>query len=218
MVERARRARPWLLTTGIVCSLCALCAARMLLAARSEVALAERALREGRPNAAVRRHLRRAMAYYVPTNPWVRQAERLLVQQARNAENRHQHAEALADWRALRSAILALRWAVQPFSADLPAINARIAALTAHDQGASRQLKSAQGAQDLLHRLQTPEAPHPLWTATALIGLALWLAAGFSLIRTGLTAELRIVPKRFVALAVLVGAGLVLFCAGLALA
>jgi len=178
--------------------------ARMLLSAREELALARGASDlTGRVV-----HLRRAMAHYLPGNPYVRRAHNELLQLARRTEVAGQRAPALEAYRELRSAILALRGITSPYAETLPEVNRAIVRL--QDSGASVALRQAD-----LARLQHPPRPEPLWTAVGLLGFVLWVAGGALLALQGLRPDLTLVPRRFWPLLALVLVGLVLFGVGM---
>ena len=195
-----------LVLAGVLLVLGGLCA-RMLLGARQQVQAAQQAARQG-DTAGQARHLRRAMAYYLPGNPWVSQAKKQLSHAARQAEARGQPGQALASWRELRGAILGLRGATQPFAESLAEANARIAALSAGGVGARQR--------QLHQRLTRPPDPHRGWTLAALAGLLIWVGGALLLFYRGLRPDARLVPARFWPLAGVVCAGLALFCLGLA--
>jgi hypothetical protein len=203
MARRARGAAA-LVLAGVLLLLAGL-GARMLLAARQELwraaAAASRGDAEGQ-----RRHLRRAMAHYLPGNPWVRRARDRLLHLARQAEARGRAREALLAWRELRGAILRLRGLTRPFAATLPEANARIAAL------------SAGGAPRVLRRLERPPDPHPGWAGLGLVGLALWVGGALLLLYRGLRPDASVVARRFWPLLLVVALGLSLFGLGMGLA
>jgi hypothetical protein len=138
-------------------------AARMLLGARLEVQRA-RAAADKRDTEARLRHLRRAMAYYLPGNPWVREAHDRLLLAARDARARGDHAAALDAYRELRSAILRLRGSTRPYAETLPEVNRSIAALTSARAGAA---PPARGTADAPPARGTADAPPARGTADA---------------------------------------------------
>ena len=123
---------------GVLVVVVAVLAFRMLLGGRAEL---ERAMTAADEPARVR-HLRRAMAYYLPLSPYVRRAEAQLLALARAAEAKGRPQAALAIYRELRSAIVRLRSLYQPFAEDLAPIAPRIAALSAKAPGASKVTKA----------------------------------------------------------------------------
>ncbi|MBK8480580.1 MAG: hypothetical protein IPL40_05335 [Proteobacteria bacterium] len=195
----------------------ALLCGRMLLGARHELQRARAAAARAEGEVA-RLHLRRALAYYLPGNPWIAQAASALQQQAEREERRGHRAEALQSWRTLRGALLSLRGAYQPFAERLPTIDARVAALTAVQADTAAGWRGAAGRARLRTRLAQPRDPRPAWVATALLGFVLWTGGTLTLLLVGLTPRLEWVPGRGRALLLVVAVGLALFCAGLALA
>jgi len=201
------RGRVSRLVVAGVLLLCAAVTARMLLGARTELRMADRA---ADTDARVR-HLRRAMAYYLPGNPWVGRAHDRLLALARRAERAGDRALALHAYRELRGAILALRGATSPYGDTLPAVNTAIAILSAKDHRA-REAAAA------LSRLGAPPDPHPAWAALGLAGFLLWVGAALSLLFQGLRPDLTTVPRRFWPLLGVVALGLGLFAAGMGMA
>lgn len=189
----------------------------MLLGARRQLALADDASRRD-DQAAVDRHLRRALAYYLPINPWLETAAQRLRARAQDARQRGSAATALARWRSLRSALLALRGIRQPQAALVAEANTEIASLVAASPQAARALQTPEGRRTLTRRLAQPPAPRPLFTLLALLGFVAWTSSALALCARGLTAEVRLLPRR----ATILGAGIVLgfaaFLLGLTLA
>jgi hypothetical protein len=191
--------------------------ARMVLGARDELRRARTAREQGEVPAQIR-NLRRAMAYYLPGNPWTRLAKDELLATARSTRKRGERALALNAYRELRSAILALRGITQPYSETLPEVNRAIAELTSQSSEASPKLLTPSGRQALLERLNRPEEPDPAWAGLGLAGFLLWVIASFLLLLRGLRPEIRIVPARFWPLLGVVAAGQCLFWLGMAYA
>ena len=185
--------------------------ARMLLGARREVAVAREAAARGDVEGELL-HLRRAMAYYLPGNPWVTEAHQRLRDLARLAQTRGQRTRALNYWRELRSAVLRLRGITHPYSRSLEEANRGIAALST--KGYAFEVQSADRAQ-LLARLGSPPEPHPLWTLVALAGFCLWVVGAVLLLFRGLRPDASVVWRRLWPMALAVGSGFTLFCLGL---
>jgi hypothetical protein len=198
----------------VVLVVCVLCG-RMLLGARAELQRAELAVAADDARGA-RTHLRRALAYYLPGNPWHERAAATLARLAQAAEAKGQPMEALEHWRALRGAILRLRGLTRPLSAYLPRANRRIAALSARHPEAATALRQSSGQARHLRRLEQPEEPDPAWTATSLVGFVLFLGAAFALMLTGLDRRMRPQRARFWPLLLLTVVALGLLCVGLA--
>lgn len=187
--------------------------ARMLLGARQELRRAAVAAKKHDTEARVR-HLRRAMAYYLPGNPWVSQAHSRLLSLARETEAAGQPTAALAQYRELRSAILSLRGLTRPYSDSLPLINRRIALLaTPVGGGADKAL-----ADKALKRLQAPPEPHPGWALLGVLGFCCWTLGAFAMLIFGLRRDAGLVSRHFWPLLGLVVAGLGLFGLGLGMA
>lgn len=211
------RGRPLAVTIAALGLVVALLSGRMLLGARQELRRARAAAARADGDGA-RLHLRRGLAYYLPGNPWVEQAAAALQQQAEREQSAGRSTAALESWRTLRGALLALRGAYQPFAERLPAIDERIATLTAAQAEAAPAWRGAAGRRRLQARLARPRDPRPGWVVVALLGFALWTGGGLALLLVGLTPRLEWVPRRARRLLLAVALGLTLFCAGLALA
>ncbi len=202
-----------LIIAGVLLVLAGLCA-RMLLGARQEVALAQAAAARGERDRQVR-HLRRAMAHYLPGNPWVAEAHQRLLALARQAQARGDKDRARAYWGELRGAVLRLRGVTRPYAGTLAEANTNIAALSG--AGYAHGVGSA-GRTRLLARLASPPEPHPVWTLVALLGFLVWVGGAALLLLRGLRPDASIVWRRLWPLAAAVAGGFMLFCAGLSLA
>lgn len=157
-------------------------------------------------------HLGRAARLYAPGNPYSRRAVDKLA-----AIGRADPSRALAAWRELRSAILATRSFYTPHRALLDEANARIAELMADAELAAGTQRSRDKALSWhAARLAEDEAPSLLWTLVALLGLVAWIGSALGLILRGIGDDDRLRPKKAIAWALGVGAGLVLFFLGLA--
>lgn len=185
---------------------------RMLLGARSEVQRAEMAHAHHDEDAELL-HLRRALAYYIPGNPWTARALARMQTRAASLEHQGKTQLALHAYIELRGAVLQLRGIFSPYASQLPAINSRIARLMTLSASGSGNFTPAA----LEARLNHPDAPKPPWVAAALAGFVLWiggscmwLLGGGAVKRRGRTRTL------LIAIAVLVN--FMLFCIGLAFA
>ena len=212
-----RRRRSAAVVFAVIALLLALLVARMLLGAREQLALANAATKRN-DQTAVDRHLRRALAYYLPINPWLETAALRLRARAKDASQKGSPALALARWRSLRSALLALRSIRQPHATLLREANTAIASLVASSPKAAPLLRTPRGRRTFAHRLAQPPAPHPAFTLLALIGFVTWTSSALVLCAKGLTKELRLLPRRAAPLAVGVVLGFGTFVLGLALA
>lgn len=201
-----------LIIAGVLLVLAGLCA-RMLLGARQEVAAARAAAAQGDRDLQVR-HLRRAMAHYLPGNPWVSEAHHRLLKLARQAQARGDKERARAYWGELRGAVLRLRGLTRPYSSSLAEANRNIAALSG--AGYAHGVDSADRAR-LLARLSSPPEPHPWWALLALVGFALWVGGSALLLARGLRPDASIIWRRLWPLALAVASGFAIFCAGLSL-
>jgi hypothetical protein len=195
---------------GVLLLLGALLVGRMLLGARGELGEA-RAARARGDRASETRHLRRAFAYYLPGNPWLRRAHDDLLALARAAEQRGEREAALHACLELRSAILSLRGISRPYTGTLPELDGRIARLMRAQPGSRGPTEAA-----LRERLARPPEPDPLWAGLGLLGFLGWTAGGFLLCAFGLRADTTRVGRRFWPLLGVVLAGQLLFWAGMA--
>ena len=209
----AKRHSHLLIAAGLLLVLAAL-TTRMLLGARDELS---RAAECTRPEARVR-PLRPAMAYYLPGNPWVRQAHDTLLNLCRRARRVGDDALALHAYRELRSAILVLRGITRPYADTLPEANRAIAALAARDPQASRTFRGDAGARRLLTRLEQPPEPHRAWAGLGLFGFLLWIGGAVALFFRGLRPDLTLLGRRFWPLLAVVALGFGLFGLGMGLA
>ncbi len=198
-------ARAGTLALVVVLLAAAALSARMLLGARQELARADQAA-AGKDGEAELRHLRRAMAYYLPGSPWVRAAHDRLLRRGQAARARGDRAAALLAFGELRGAILRLRGPGQPYGATLPQLDRAIAELSA-PAGPARAARLA--------RLRHPEAPRPGWALLGVLGFLVWVGGAFGLLFCGLRPDARPADRRFWVLLGVVAAGVVLFVLGL---
>jgi hypothetical protein len=192
---------------------------RMLYGAHHHLGLAEKARSEGQwPQC--RREYRRAMAYYLPGNPWMRRAKQGLVSLAKALEAKGDKDGSLAAWRDLRSAILMLRGPGQPYGDALPLVNAAILRLSRdrHERSARGKQPRASGSEVLRgQRLNAPPQPHPVFTGLGLLGFIVWVGGTFALIAVGLDRHGKR-QQRFWPVVGATAAGFLLFCLGMGLA
>jgi hypothetical protein len=214
MTRAAWRQGALLLAAGALLLLATL-TVRMLYGAQQQLQLAQAAASPQEEQTRWR-HLRRAMAYYLPGNPWVRRAHDQLLAEARQALATGQPARAAAILHELRSAVLALRGLSQPFGDTLPEINAALATLQSQDPAAAPALRGAAGAHQLHQRLSHPQGVQQPWAALGVLGFLLWVFAAALLLARGLRPDASIVWHRCCWLAAGVALGQLLFWIGLA--
>ena len=186
---RRQRVAYRVVLVGACCVFCAALYARMMWGAYQMTEQSRRLVRAGDKEGEIR-FLRRAMAFYIPGNPWVLDAKATLALRAQEAEESGDQALALSVWRDLRGSILALRSTYQPFANDLASINARIAHLSARHPEASADLRTAAGEARLLRRLGTPSGPDPIFSAIGLFGFVCWVTSAIWMIWRGLSPAL----------------------------
>jgi hypothetical protein len=208
MDARPRRARA--LVGGALLLVLAVLSGRMLLGARGELALAAAARAQGDRDGELR-HLRRAFAYYLPANPWLRRAHDQLLALSREADRQGERATALTASLELRGAILGLRGLNRPFAGTLPELDARIARLLGSEGGVR-----GPSVERLRERLGRPPEPDPLWAGLGLLGFGAWTAAAFLLCAFAIHADASLERRRFWPLLLVVLGGQLLFWAGMA--
>jgi hypothetical protein len=167
---------------------------RVVLSARDELAQADRLLNapapgQDRDGAIV--HYRRAARWYAPFSPYHVRALQQLAQLGQEAEQRGETEQALAAYRAVRSAILATRSLYVPERTRLEAANQRIASLMAIqpapgiDAGKTRdQLR----AEHLALLVPIP-GPNVFWSCVVLLGFACWVGSAFAFSIRAIDAE-----------------------------
>jgi hypothetical protein len=202
------------LVLGVLLLLLAVLAARLLLGARKELVSAKVAEASGDRESQTR-HLRRAMAYYLPGNPWVRQARDELLAIARRAEAAGDQATARDALLGLRSSILSLRGLFHPYAESLREVNVRLARLMTLPPERAKELETKDGQARLLERLEQPPEPRPFWAGLGLFGFFLWTLGALTLILRALRPDASILWQRFWPLAGVIVIGLVLFCWGM---
>lgn len=147
-------------------------------------------------------HLQWAMRWYLPGAQAPRDAADALADFATGAEQAGRIEDALGAWRRLRGGILATRHLWSPFGDRLPAVNQRIATLTADLQLTARTTTvrgrdRATLIADHLALLRLDPAPSPGWGAAVFLGFLGWAGGAAWTIRRGLTAEGRIQRGHF---------------------
>ena len=179
--------------------------ARVVWSSRTEWRLAESSSGDERLA-----HLGRAARLYAPGNPFSRRALREL---ERTAELRGP--DELANWRVIRSAILATRSFYTPETALLDKANARIALLMAASESDTRGPLAERQTWHAA-RLAQDDAPSVGWTLVALLGLAAWIASAVGFFLRGVDEHDRLRRRPAAAFAVGIAVGLALFFVGLA--
>jgi hypothetical protein len=189
---------------ALVCVLFAIVAARVVWSSRGEWRAAVAATGDDEIM-----HLGRAARLYAPGNPYSRRAVEKLAAIGRAEHN--DLARALAASRELRSACLATRSFYTPHRALYEEANARIADLMAAADTSKPDARAWHAA-----RLAQDESPSLAWTLVALAGLVLWIGSALGLLLRGIGDDDRLQPRRALAWALALAAGLALFFLGLA--
>jgi hypothetical protein len=192
---------------------------RVVLSARSELALGDRQRDDGDSEAAVL-HYRRAARWYAPFSPFHARALSELGRIAAGAEMEGNVELALAAHRAVRSAILSTRSFYVPERARLDAANRRIAALMAGlppppmDAGKPRE----QLEREHLALLEDDPDPKLGWTLVLLLGFFGWVFGAFAFTQRAIDDDDRFVPREALRWGAVIGVCFALFVLGMALA
>jgi hypothetical protein len=192
---------------------------RVVSSASSELSTADAAMSRGDVDAAIV-HYRRAGRWYAPGSPYHVEALDRLAQIGVRAERGKDTDQALAAYRAVRSAIMSTRSFYVPERARLDAADRRIAALMASlpappmDAGKSREQIEAEH----LALLQEVPGPSVGWSMVLLLGFAAWLGGAFAFTLRAIDAEDRFVRHEALRWSVVMAVGFGLFVLGMSLA
>lgn len=156
-----------------------------------------------------------AARWYLPGAPHVGEAYARLVRLADNPQT--PPAQALAAWRAVRSAARATRGLWTPRTSELAAADAAIARLAAVDSTGSPAAGADLAARTAWHRgeLARDPRPRPLAVALACLGIAAWLSGLGWLVRRGIDDGGRLVRRPALAGAAVTLGGLAAWMIGL---
>ena len=191
-VALKRALLPWAAALGVVL---AVAFGRAWYEARDELSQAQAAERAGDLKAALA-HYQYAARWYTPFAQAPEAGVDALARIAAEAEARGDRETALSAARRARGAILATRGVFSPFGDRLPAVNARLARLTATEQRALGLDEGREPAAleawhaELLALDPTPSAGWALATSMGFLG---WIAGALGLLFRGLDAQLRLV-------------------------
>jgi len=142
------------------------------------------------------RAVRGVFDLYVPGNPRLEEASRLIWNIAMTEEKRGDHPAALAHYRILRSAWIG----AHPIEGDrgwIARTEPRIARLSAEptpDVPALAKRSRAQREAQALAEMRAPRRPYGAWGAVAALGFAGWVGATVGLIVRGFRADGTLVP------------------------
>ena len=161
-------------------------------------------------------HYRRAARWYAPGNGYVTRALGRLQAIGRLAEQQDDARTALMAYRAMRRAILGARSFYTPHTDLLRAANARIAALSAREQG-RREGADAIAKYEAWHRKQLAanHAPSAAWAVLALLGFLGWVAGAVLFIFRAVTPDDRFDKRQALTWGLLILAGLLIWLVGL---
>ena len=181
---------------GVLLVLLAAMIVRVTNEAASELALGRAAEDRGDTSVAMA-HYRRAGGLYVPLSPYHGRALSNLLQLAESAELAEDTHQALAAYRAVRSAILSSRSLYTPEAERLTLANHHIAKLMArlppppmHAEESEQTRRSR-----YLARLSQVPGPHRGFALLAWVGFATWVSGAYFLFRRGLSDEGKFIPK-----------------------
>jgi hypothetical protein len=194
-------------------------AVRVVTSSRAELHAGDALRAAGDLDAAIP-HYRRAARWYAPLSPYPVEAIESLAAIARDAEAAGERPRALAAWRAIRAAILSTRSAYVPHEDALRAADRRIAALMAAEEPPpiEAELSARERERHYLSLLERPPGPSRGWSALALLGFFLWVAAAFAFSHRAIDPDDRLVRREALRFSALWAVGFGLFCLGLALA
>ncbi|MGN6108287.1 MAG: hypothetical protein ACTHU0_24485 [Kofleriaceae bacterium] len=190
---------------------------RVVLEGRAALAKGDAALAAKHPAEAIAAW-QTAARWYLPGAPHVDEAYGRLVELAE--ASKADRPQALAAWRAVRTAALATRSLWTPHADQLAAANAAIAQLSADDPEGSLISGDTNAARRTWHAARLARDPRPAAAAIALAiaGIAGWLIGLGWLVRRGIDDAGRLVRRRaWIGLAIAV-AGFVGWAAGLYIA
>jgi hypothetical protein len=222
-VSAASAAPAWTrgaLQVAIVCGVLLLSfTVRVVVSAASELSTADEAQARGDLDAAIV-HYRRAARWYAPASPYHVEALGRLGKIGARAEQAKDTDQALAAYRAIRSAIMSTRSFYVPERARLEAADRRIAALMATlppppmDAGKSQKQIEAEH----LALLQQEPGPSVAWSIVLLLGFAAWVGGAFAFTLRAIDAEDRFVRREVMRWSLVMVVGFGLFVVGMSLA
>lgn len=176
-MSHLRSAAPWIAVACVALLL------RVLVGGWTECRAAREELRQERPFQAVV-HYERAVRWYLPGNPFVRQAADAMEDMANEAENAGDVELALFAFRGLRSAAYSTRSFFQPMPRRIARAEERIASLMTADPAATwpdRALPADERRAIVLTNLRQHTDPDTLWVVLLELGFLAWLGAGVAL-------------------------------------
>ena len=176
-MSHLRSAGPWIAIAAIALLL------RVLIGGWCECRNAREELRQERPYQAVV-HYERAVRWYLPGCPFVRQAAVALEDLATEAEDAGDVELALFAYRGLRSAAYSTRSVFQPMPERIARAEERIASLMAADPAATwpdRTLPADERRTIVLANLRQHTDPDTFWVVVLELGFLAWLGGGAAL-------------------------------------
>ena len=213
---RARSFSKWLALAALVLFVLTL---RVVLSARTELALADTAQQKHDTAAAIV-HYRRAARWYAPASPYHVRALEQLAKIGNAAQARGDIEQALSAYRSLRGSIMATRSFYVPERARLEAANQRIATLMAElpPPGMDAGKSKAQLRSEHLALLEHIPGPNLFWTCVLLAGFACWVASAFAFSLRAIDEHDRWVGREARKWGALIALGFGLFVLGMSLA
>ena len=209
----SKRQRRWVVLVAILSLSLATLAGRMLLGTRRAHQQAQIARQAGDREAEAR-HLRHALAFHMPLNPWTPIAAQRL--RALSTSLRHTSPQRSIELLfELRATIIGLRSFYQPLKNELTATNRALS--RALPRAPKHKAASPTLDPNLASRLATPPETAPTWTALGLAGFILWILGAAVSVIFGMTPTGSI--TKHMRFSVLVGTiGFAMFVVGMAAA
>ncbi len=208
--------RAFALGVAVTGAIAVLITARVVVGSRAELQAGDAARRSGDDEGA-RWHYRRAARWHAPANPYCVEALGRLAEMAVAAEAAGDREAALANWRAVRAAVVASRSFYVPHRALLTQATERLARLLARTSVPPFDARKSEESLRAEHRalLAALPRPSPGWSWLVLLGFVVWVASLFLLAARAIDAHDRVLRDHALRWGGLAALGLLLFALGL---